>query len=141
MPDTVYIDRAERWSKDLTRMKSRGPGDTENAMRQIEREYGIDYGLLWSLRYRRNQIKSISISAYQKISAAYQAECSRQMRKLRHEIEITEAIAGADCAAVGAARALVGAAEEKVNSADTGNRPRDDVAGAGGLDKPACSGG
>jgi aromatic ring-opening dioxygenase catalytic subunit (LigB family) len=105
MPDTVYIDRAVNWSKDLTRMKSRGPGDIENAMRRIEQEYGIDYGFLWSLRYRRQQIRSISISVYQKISAAYQAECSRQMRKLKHEIAITEAITGIGNAVVDAAKA------------------------------------
>ena len=37
MSDTAYLDQAATWSKDLTRMKARGPGDTENAMRQIER--------------------------------------------------------------------------------------------------------
>ena len=52
--EAAYIDNAEQWSKDLTRMKARGAGDTENAMRQIEREYGIDYGTLWKLRYRRS---------------------------------------------------------------------------------------
>ena len=106
--DAAYIDNAQRWSKDLTRMKSRGPGDTENAMRMIEREYGIDYGFLWSLRYRRDRLRTISISVYESIAAAYRAECARQMRKLQHEIEITEEIAGADNAAVRAAKTLVG---------------------------------
>ena len=90
MSDAAYIDTAQRWSKDLTRMKARGPGDTENAMRMIEREYGIDYGFLWSLRYRRDSLRTISISVYQKIAAAYRAECQRQMRKLAHEISITD---------------------------------------------------
>lgn len=89
--DAIYIDNAQRWSKALTRLKARGPGDTENAMRQIEREYGIDYGFLWSLRYRRDRLKIISISVYEKIAAAYRAECERQMRKLAHEISITPA--------------------------------------------------
>ena len=92
-------------------MKSRGPGDTQNAMRSIEREYGIDYGFLWSLRYRRDQLKIISHSVYECIRAAYREECSRQMRKLKHEIRITEEIAGADCDAVRAAKALVGEGE------------------------------
>lgn len=43
-----------------------------------------------------------------RLQAAYQAECERQLRKLQHEIQITEAIAGADCSAVRAAKALVG---------------------------------
>lgn len=108
MSDAAYLDQAATWSKDLTRMKARGPGDTENAMRQIEREYGIDYGFLWSLRYRRDRLKIISISVYEGIRAAYREECARQMRKLEHEITVTEKIAGPNSAAVRAAKALVG---------------------------------
>lgn len=108
MSDVAYLDQAAQWSKDLTRMKARGPGDTDNAMRQIEREYGIEYGFLWSLRYRRDRLKRISKSVFDRIEAAYQAECHRQMRKLKNEIEVTEAIAGPDCDAVRAAKALVG---------------------------------
>lgn len=106
--DAAYIDAAQRWSKDLTRMKARGPGDTENAMRLIEREYGIDYGFLWSLRYRRDRLRTISISVYESIAAAYRSECERQMRKLQNEIRTTEEIAGPDSPAVRAAKALVG---------------------------------
>ena len=105
--DATYIDAAQKWSKDLTRMKSRGPGDTKNAMRQIEREYGVDYGFLWSLRYRRDRLRTISISVYESIRAAYREECGRQMRKLEHDLIKTEQIAGADSAAVRSAQALV----------------------------------
>jgi hypothetical protein len=104
----AYIDAAQKWSKDLTRMKARGPGDTENAMRQIEREYGIDYGFLWSLRYRRDRLRTISISVYESIATAYRAECERQMRKLKNEIIETEKVAGADSAFVRSAKTLVG---------------------------------
>ena len=107
MSDAAYLDQAAHWSKDLTRMKSRGPGDTQNAMRSIEREYGIDYGFLWSLRYRRDQLKIISISVYESIRAAYRKECERQLRKLKNEIRITEEITGPDCDAVHEAKALV----------------------------------
>lgn len=112
MSDAAYLDQAVLWSRDLTRMKCRGPGDIENAMRLIEREYGIEYGYLWSLRYRRGRLKTISISVYESIKAAYRAECARQLRKLRHEVEITERIAGPDSDAVRAAKALLGEAEE-----------------------------
>lgn len=108
MSDVAYLDQAAQWSKDMTRMKARGPGDTDNAMRQIEREYGIDYGFLWSLRYRRDRLKRISKSVFDRIEAAYQAECQRQVQKLKNEIRTTEEIAGADCRAVRAAKALVG---------------------------------
>jgi hypothetical protein len=111
--DAAYLDQAASWSKDLTRMKSRGPGDTENAMRRVEREYGIEYGFLWTLRYRRERLKTISISVYERIRAAYRAECERQMRKLRNDIITTEKITGPDSNAVRAAKALVGKEDVK----------------------------
>ena len=114
MSDAAYLDQAAAWSKDLTRMKARGPGDTENAMRQIERQYGVDYGFLWSLRYRRERLRTISISVYESIRAAYRAECAAQMRKLANDIERTEEITGPDNNAVRAAKAILGAAEGKV---------------------------
>jgi hypothetical protein len=107
MSDAAYLDQAAAWSKDLTRMKARGPGDTENAMRQIERQYGVDYGFLWSLRYRRERLRTISISVYEGIRAAYRAECAAQMRKLGNELQRTEEIAGPDSSAVRAAKALL----------------------------------
>lgn len=107
MTDAAYLDQAALWSKDLTRMKARGPGDTENAMRMIEREYGVDYSFLWSLRYRRDRLKRISASVFDRIEAAYRAECQRQMRKLQHEIIITEKVAGPDHYLVASARAVV----------------------------------
>ena len=121
MSDTAYLDQAALWSKDLTRMKSRGPGDIENAMRQIEREYGIEYGFLWSLRYRRDRLRIISVSVYETIRAANRAECERQMRKLEHDIKRTEEIAGADSAVVHAAKALV----EKGTGSVTHTHPKD----------------
>jgi hypothetical protein len=123
MSDTAYLDQAAVWSKDLTRMKSRGAGDIENAMRQIEREYGIDYGFLWSLRYRRDRLRIISISVYEGIRAAYRAECERQMRKLEHEIKRTEKVTGADSAAIHAAKALVEQAARETSVTHT--HPKD----------------
>src|ERR1700730_42986 len=108
MSDAAYLDQAATWSKDLTRMKARGPGDTENAMRRVEREYGIDYGFLWSLRYRRERLRTISTSVYEGIRAAYRAECERQMRKLENELTITEKITGPDSPAVRAAKIIAG---------------------------------
>src|SRR6266403_2525679 len=89
MPSSAYLDEAVRWSKDLTRMRARGPGDTENAMRSIERDYGVDYWIIWRLRYRRSALKDIGVTAYMLLKAAYQAECERQVRKLKNEIAVT----------------------------------------------------
>ena len=89
MSDAAYLDQAAVWSKDLTRMRARGPGDMENAMRSLERDYGIDYWFIWQLRYKRDRLKFLSVSVYDRLKAAYQAECERQIRKLRNEIAIT----------------------------------------------------
>ena len=112
MSDAAYLDEAVEWSKSLTRMRARGPGDTENAMRMIEREYGVDYWLMWRLRYRRPALKDIGVSAYMRLKAAYQAECERQMRKMQHDIKTTEAVAGAADPVVVATKALVGASKK-----------------------------
>ena len=108
MLQVAYLDQAEKWSKDLTRMRARGAGDIENAMRSLEQEYGVDYSTMWSLRYRRDRIKRIGVEFYMRLQAAYRAECERQMRKLQNEIVSTEAITGPDNAAVVSAKALVG---------------------------------
>lgn len=109
--DTSYLDEAERWSKDLTRMRSRGPGDTDNAMRSIERDYGVDYGTIWRLRYRRSALRDIGVTAYMRLKAAYEAECRRQLGKLKNEIAITEAACGAPSDLVDEAKALCGEIE------------------------------
>ncbi len=111
MSDAAYIDRAQDWSKELTRMRTRCPGDLENAMRTIEREYGVDYWTLWSLRYQRARMKTISVSVYERIRTAYQAERERQFQRLQHDIGITEAIAGHDAPAVVEAKAVVSEAK------------------------------
>jgi len=108
MPHVAYLDEAAEWGKSLTRMRARGPGDTENAMRSIERDYGVDYWILWRLRYRKSALRDIGVSAYMALKAAYQAECERQMRKLKHELKATEEIAGTDNRVVVAVRSLAG---------------------------------
>lgn len=108
MSGAAFIEQAASWSKDLTRMRCRGPGDLENAMRSIERDYGVDYWCLWQLRYTPNRIKDIGVSIYMRLQSAYQAECARQMRKLRHELEITKAKAGADHPVVAEIQGVVG---------------------------------
>ena len=107
MSDAVYLDEAAEWSKSLTRMRARGPGDIENAMRLIEREYGVDYWLQWRLRYRRSALKDIGVSAYMRLKTAFQSECERQIRKLQHDIEKTEAITGPDDDVVAKAKAFL----------------------------------
>ena len=114
MSSVAYVEQAAEWSRKLTQMRARGPGDTDNAMRSIERDYGIAHSILWSLRYRPDRYRSIGAEIFARLRAAYAAECERQVRKLAHEISITKAIAGADEPAVVAAEALVDQANEGV---------------------------
>jgi hypothetical protein len=108
MSETAFVQEAAQWSRELTRMRVRGPGDADNALRGIEQEYGISYWTLWQLRYRLSAVKKISAGAYNLIKAAHEAECTRQFNKLKRDIERTEATAGPDSNAVRKARALVG---------------------------------
>lgn len=104
------VESARAWSRDLVQQEAKGSGDTENAMRRLGERYGVPWRTFWSLRYRPP--KSMCADVWLRIRGAYQAECERQIRKLQHEIEITETIAGRDHAAVAKARALVGEAAE-----------------------------
>lgn len=104
MSDAAYVDRAVVWSKELTRLKGTGASDTENAMRRVEREYGIDYGVLWALRYRKP--KDILTTWYFRLKSAYETELQRQMRKLEHEAQITKALSP-DSDAVASAEAFL----------------------------------
>ncbi len=111
MSDAAYVEQAAEWANALVIRESRGPGDTENAMRRIEQRYGVPFNSLWSLRYRRP--KNIVVGLFARLHAAYEAECERQMRKMAHELEITKTVAGFAHASVAAAQTLVDAEAER----------------------------
>lgn len=94
MSDVALINEAATISNKLTRMRVSGPGEVERAMRELESEYGIEYGFMWSLRYRRDRLKFISGSIVARIKAAYAAECAKQMRNLAHEYQETKKATG-----------------------------------------------
>jgi hypothetical protein len=111
MSSVEYVERAAWWSRELTRFRARGPGDTENAMRAIERDYGIDYWTVWRLRYRLSQIKDIGVSVYAKLEGAYFNECERQKRKLEAQLEKTKLARGPDYPLVVETETLLGREE------------------------------
>ena len=98
---TATVDTAVDVTNRLVTRESRGPGDLDNAMRRIEQRYGVDYWLLWSLRYRKP--KDILLGQWNALLGAYHAECERQEKRLQHERETAEAM--------GASKALLGAAD------------------------------
>lgn len=105
----ALVEQAAGWANGLVLREARGPGDLPNAMQRLEHRYGIPAQTFWSLRYRKP--KDVLASIYFRLRAAYEAECERQQKLLRHELEITKAIAGPDHAAVLAAEAVVGAGD------------------------------
>lgn len=116
MSSVAFVEQAAWWSRELTRFRARGPGDLENAMRAIERDYAIDYWTTWRLRYRLSQVKDIGVTVYHRLQVAYRTEVERQQRKLELELECTRAIVGPDHPAVASAAALVDAAQRKAQA-------------------------
>lgn len=106
---TAEVLQAKGLASELLRWESRGPGDTDNALRRLSRRHGIEYGALWSLRYRSP--KRIWADLYTAIKAAHAAERQRQLRMLEHDIARTEATAGHSGAVVAKARAVLRQAE------------------------------
>lgn len=103
------IAEARQWADILVRREARGPGDLENAMRRLSARHDIPWRTFWTLRYRPPG--DILHGVFESIRAAYEAELTRQIRLLNHELEITKAKAGPDARAVRAGMALVDAAD------------------------------
>lgn len=126
MSSVEFVERAAEMSRELTRMRARGAGDIENAMRALERDYGLDYWITWRLRYRLRQIKDIGTGTYARIAEAYRCELERQQRKHAISLEITRAICGDNHPAVVAANALAG--KKPAETKDAPDVPADDWA-------------
>lgn len=105
-PESV-VETAGAWARWLVQRESRGPGDTENAMRRISRRYGVPYSILWSLRYRPP--KDMLVSAFIRLEAAYEAEKLRQMKALEEEFAVSKHKTRFGAHLVRAAAALAGA--------------------------------
>jgi len=101
------VEEAARMTQAMVKRESRGAGDTENARRRIASRYKLPYGTLWSLQYRKP--KGVYWNVFERIRAAYQAECIRQAQLLSEEIELTERLAPAyaDSTRLQQAQALV----------------------------------
>lgn len=117
---TAEVMQAKALASDMLRWETRGPGDTDNAMRRIARRHGIEYGQLWSLRYRAP--KRIWADVLTKIALAYEAERNRQLQALKHEIELTEIVAGSGSNSVRAARDVLRQAAGEANAVVEGER-------------------
>lgn len=88
------VEAAVSYANRMIEREARGPGDTEDAMRRIEARYGVGYWTLWSLRYRRRDLKTIAADQFQRIRNAYLATCEQQLRALEHELALERARSG-----------------------------------------------
>ena len=98
---TATVETAIDIANRMVVRESRGPGDIDNAMRRLERKHGVDYWLLWTLRYRKP--KDILLGQWNALIGAYHAECERQEKILTHEKEVARTL--------GAPKALLGTAD------------------------------
>ena len=77
---------AQKMTNDLIRWESRGAGDIEGAMRRLANRHGLNWRVFWTLKYRPPH--DLFVSVYEALKKAHAAECSRQLKRLQHEIEI-----------------------------------------------------
>ena len=111
------VELAADYANRMIEREARGSGGTEEAMRRVEATTGIGYWTLWSLRYRRRDLKTIAADQFTRIRNAYLATCQRQLAALQHEIAIEEARCGNDAFEDLARKAEALAARVRVASA------------------------
>lgn len=81
---------ASEYVRRMVAREARGPGDTEGAMARLEARYGIGF---WQLSHLRGgRAKTVDVSLFARIRAAYLDYCERQIRLLEHEIAVEKAI-------------------------------------------------
>lgn len=86
------LAEARAWAKELTAMEIQGPADLEPAWRRLEARYGIAFGTLHSLRYRKD-LKDIWASQHAMLRMAVEHERSRRARTLSIKQDIKSIIA------------------------------------------------
>ncbi len=110
----AYVSDAQFWSRRLVEAeRARSGAKLNDAMERVAERNGLDYYVLWALRYR--PAFEPVVSAYMRLRDAYERECARQEARLEHELLLARE-AGLDetnSAYVAAAAALLRAMEKK----------------------------
>ena len=84
---------ASEYVKRMISREMRGPNDMGPAMNRIEQKFGIP---LWSLDHlRKGKAKVCDVALFQRIRAAYLEHCERQIKALKHELQL-ERLSGDD---------------------------------------------
>jgi hypothetical protein len=85
---------ATNLTRKLIHLRSSHPGESEWAMRELAREYGIGF---WTLdHFRKGKAKTCDIGLFARLRAAYLDLCERQVKSLQHDIAIEKAKRGND---------------------------------------------
>jgi len=111
----------------LSEREKRSPGDVENAICRSQYRYGIDFNDQWRLRYRPP--KRVRADVYQRLQLVAEAQRDAQIRKLKHEGGIPEALVGCSSPAVVAPGGL-GCAYKDALATAPGAQDADTGAGA-----------
>ena len=110
MSSDVVVSNARNWADTIVMREYQGPGQMERAMERASQKTGIDYSILWSLRYRPP--KDVWASVYLKLKCAYEDEVARQTRLYEHERAVLDAT---DTKMVRAADAVAGRNKEALD--------------------------
>lgn len=80
---------ASEYVRRMIGREMQGPGDVGPAMNRLEAKYGIPF---WTLEHlRKGKAKTVDVSVFARIRAAYLNHCERQLRSLEHELRIEKA--------------------------------------------------
>jgi hypothetical protein len=124
MSDAAYVERAAEWSRHLVNREiGKGANTLDEAMDRASQRYGIDRHTFWAMRYRRP--KDILASIYFRMKSAYEAECTRQEKALRHELDMAMGLPGSRLITLLFARLRLCWAKRR-HRADPNPQPRDD---------------
>lgn len=83
---TALAQEAKANLREMIQLRSRGRGDHENAMHQIEREFGIGYWKQWQLLYRKGTRETI-----ERVRQAYLLQLEASIRRNMAKLEIQAA--------------------------------------------------
>jgi hypothetical protein len=86
MSSVEYVDEAKSMADFILHKVHRGPGDTvDAAMHRAERLYGVPANWLHRLRYRREDLRDMPVSAFFAIFNGYRAACQAAERAYENE--------------------------------------------------------
>lgn len=92
--DAMSAETAALYARKMVDLEASASGDVPGALDRLARRYGVSR---WTLdRLRKGRSKTVEVSLFGRLRAAYLAEVERQISKLEHELAIERAMGGDD---------------------------------------------